>query len=204
MSSDAGASWTPLPLVVIPKSADQPTKQMRGAWTAIAFSPGYANDRTLWVGTDVTDNDQRFAVFRSADNGQTWRPMEASAIDRALVYSLFTIQVDPSERNRVFAGTSRGIAESFDDGETWRSGGRTSRPAPDIAGRIVRAPSLMGIIVAATEDGAVWSVNRGIDWVREPESPRDVRAVTVTTDAKAFVIGNPQGISRYQTGVGSD
>jgi len=96
------------------------------------------------------------------------------------------------------------VRPSFDDGETWRSGGRTSRPAPDIAGRIVRAPSLMGIIVAATEDGAVWSVNRGIDWVREPESPRDVRAVTVTTDAKAFLIGNPQGISRYQTGVGSD
>jgi photosystem II stability/assembly factor-like uncharacterized protein len=202
MSTDAGATWSPLPTVAT--MPDQTTTQIRGNWTAIAFSPDYATDRTLWVGTDLIDADQRYAIFRSTDNGQTWTGFKANPFDRAVVHSILPLRVDPGEPMRIFVGTSRGIAESFDGGTDWRSGGLTARPTWDIAGRVVREPSLLGIIVAATEDGAVWSTNRGLDWVREPASPKDLRAATITGDARLFLIGNLVGVSRFETGLGGD
>ena len=78
----------------------------------LGISPGFENDRTVFVGTDGG------GVFRSTDGGETWQKQDRGLTTRTVP----TLVVSPAyERDAtVFAGSSVGVFRSVDRGDTWR------------------------------------------------------------------------------------
>jgi hypothetical protein len=73
-----------------------------------------------------------------------------------------------------------------------------------VAGRVVRRPSLMGLVLAGGENGAFWSVNRGADWGKDPRSPEDLLTVAMSEDASVLLVGMPLYVARYELDLFAD
>ena len=83
-----------------------------GVWS-IAFSPDYANDHTIFIGTSS-------GPFRSTDGGASWVAVNTGSPD--LLGSL-TFSPNYTNDRTLFAGGSSGVYRSTDGGITWTSVG---------------------------------------------------------------------------------
>jgi photosystem II stability/assembly factor-like uncharacterized protein len=83
---------------------------------------------------------------------------------------IFSIDVDPNQRSRVFAAACGGLYISIDGGGTWstleRAIGEQLRTYS-----VARAPGLPGVIFAATSGGLIRSSDRGATWHRVSTDP---------------------------------
>jgi photosystem II stability/assembly factor-like uncharacterized protein len=186
LSRDAGATWELIP------GADQ------FSWTAAAFSPTYARDGTLWWGTDQVTQDQKYGLRKWDDQAKQWAPVTQPQVSRDMVTSLAAIQVDPAEPPRVFAGMSRSLEQSFDNGDTWQRAGPLLGQVNEVRAVARAEPYATGIILAANAEGASWSTSRGSTWERDPRSPRDARWAAVSPDGRTFLITLPATVGRYE------
>ena len=89
-----------------------------GAGTAVtvgAFDPSNAD--IMYVGGDCQ------GVMRSLDGGQTWSAPNKGLINPSdpfyEAYFVLDIEVDPTDSNKVYAGTMRGIYKSTDKAANW-------------------------------------------------------------------------------------
>lgn len=100
-TEDAGRTWAPSPLNLPPDHN----------WVrSLVFSPAFASDRTVFVGTDT-------GLFRSRDAGATWTPIGAGL-------SLSAVAVSPAfaEDQTLLATTANGdLSISRDGGQSWVS-----------------------------------------------------------------------------------
>lgn len=98
--------------------AEGPTWHNSGPWGgwghAVAFSPNYLNDQTIFVGT------RKGGIFKSIDGGEHFTPSFQGA--GAADLEVFSIELSPayaSDRT-VFATTRSGIWRSQDRGQSWQ------------------------------------------------------------------------------------
>ncbi len=113
---------TPPPM---PKPTPMPTQPSQVTWTAannglysgsvyaVALSPAYATDRTLFAGTNGS------GVFRSADGGATWQ-----AVNQGLTATdVRAVALSPAYATdrTLYAGTEGGVFRSRDGGATWQA-----------------------------------------------------------------------------------
>ncbi len=158
----------------------------------VAFSPDYATDRTLWAG------GQR--LRRSDDGGQTWTDFESQSLLRGRpVFAVGVIRVNLAEPARVFVGTDRGLVASHDNGVQWTRTNFSSQSIWSIAAQVTQAPQ-GAVVVAAGDGGLFWSTNRGIDWFKEPASPKPSTYAAAASDASAILGATPLRVSRYGHG----
>jgi photosystem II stability/assembly factor-like uncharacterized protein len=99
VSFDRGATW----------------RQSAGLDTSAVYSFASTPD-----GTEIYASGFRTGVWRSVDNGASWKQIwSASELD-----ALYTICVDPYDTNHLLVGTNGyGIYASHDRGRTWRQSG---------------------------------------------------------------------------------
>jgi photosystem II stability/assembly factor-like uncharacterized protein len=93
-----------------------------GPVRSVAFSPGFAADRTVFAAAalDITEGH---GIFRSTDGGRTWSPANRGlAFGRGHtdphVYSL-AVSPDFADDRTVFAGGASGLLRSTDGGDSW-------------------------------------------------------------------------------------
>jgi photosystem II stability/assembly factor-like uncharacterized protein len=200
-TTDGGASWTPIdvtgaPVSAIAYAADRPGLVMLGdtegglhtstdggaTWTrselpdvgairAVAFSPAFGADGTIFVGTE------RSGVFKSVDGGGWFASKNAGLADTSI--SSVTFSPAYAADARVWVSTwTGGVFASRDGGETWRasSTGLTRNTQKYEAryvarphfGRIIAAPgadSASRTLFLAAFDGFFRSVDSGETWV---------------------------------------
>ncbi|RPJ38878.1 MAG: hypothetical protein EHM21_16270 [Chloroflexi bacterium] len=119
----------------------------------LAVSPGYAQDRTVLVGTST-------GLFRSENGGRSWQglPLPCGFV------SITSLAFSPAypQDGCLFAGTeASGLFRSTDRGQTWTSCGGglgagpvySLLPAPDFA--------ICGKLLAVVEPGPMLSTDRG-------------------------------------------
>ncbi len=190
-SSDRGASWQALP-----GAEDWDLR-------AAAFSPRFANDSLILAGGYLTaEPDEGTGVLVSRDGGDTWAAISHNQVRDRPVLAIAAIAVDPSEDLRIAVGTTNGMFASEDGGADWRRVPRMSaRDIGSLEGAVRREPSLTGIFVAATGDGAYWSFNRGMDYLREPRSPRPLDRVALSPGALRVIGTMPLGITYAELAV---
>jgi len=142
------------------------------ARTAIAFSPAYSLDQTVFASIEG------IGFFKSTDNGFSWTPIgeEMSGLDiTALVLS-----PDYEQDQILYAGTwGGGIFSSLDGGESW---------APvndgieylDITSVVISPEYIVdSTIVAATRDGEMYkSINGAVSWINIGRPPRRLSGQT--------------------------
>lgn len=95
-SVDGGATWAPTG-----ESSSAPFAE------AIALSPDYAADRTLYAGA-------RNGLYRSADGGATWQ----QTLTDSHVFAVAAVH-DARRTLALFAGTEADGVKRSDDGKTW-------------------------------------------------------------------------------------
>ncbi len=176
-SSDAGASWSPVPGL-----------DGRFLWS-LARDPNRHD--VLWAGALALGEVP--GLYRSADRGRTWSEVPA------LHYtSVFSVAVSPTEA-KVIVATDNGLQVSTDDGTTWkqllfppmfapqvRFHPRDGTRAIAVLGR--RIPS--GVAAAAyitTDGGASWRETTGIS--------HDAQGLTVE-----FAPSQPSTVYAFSTG----
>ncbi|HEY66337.1 MAG TPA: hypothetical protein G4O02_17440 [Caldilineae bacterium] len=117
---------------------------------ALAISPNYAEDHTLFAGTEAD------GVYRSTDGGVTWAPSGTGTEDTTV--NCLWVSPNFAEDRLVLAGTSSGILRSLDGGDTWE----VVYPASDLTLALAGVP---GAICAGTvEQGILRSADGGRHW----------------------------------------
>ncbi len=82
---------------------------------AIALSPAFEQDRTLFVADKAT------GVWRSSDRGQTWQETGFPARELGLGRMHLVISPDFGRDHTLFAATGSQLYRSSDDGQTWQT-----------------------------------------------------------------------------------
>jgi hypothetical protein len=136
LSEDSGSSWTPLGPVIattglsavalhggdlLVGTADGhiagPTAKVQprqGYVSSLAFDP---HQPTVLYATYSTFGGAH--VWRSADHGASWQPIDGSGAARLPDVPVHTLVVDPVDRQRLYVGTDVGVFLSLDGGATW-------------------------------------------------------------------------------------
>lgn len=152
-TSDAGASWSPVPSL-----------EGRFLWW-LARDP--ARHDVLWAGALALGDVP--GLYRSSDRGRTW-----SEVTPLHATSVFSVAVSPTEA-KVIVATNDGLQITTDDGATWKSLSFPPLFAPQVrfhprdGSRAIavlgrRVPSGIAAAAYATNDGgATWHEVAGID-----------------------------------------
>ncbi len=133
-----------------------------GFYYAAAFHP--ARDGVIYMGGDVA------GVYKSEDHGRNWRLINNGLVD----YGVFSLAVDKTNPETVYAATEGGLCKSADGGEHWQllpqtehknlritgEKGRSIRAiavAPD-NGNVVYAASPGGKVYKSSDSGQTWKI----------------------------------------------
>jgi len=144
------------------------TQCSQGMWggivRALALSPGYAADRTLFAGTLGVGG----RVFKSTDGGASWSAMGLANL------GAYVLALSPNYATdrTLFAGTYRGVFQSADGGASWSAvnTGLTNLSVLALAlspgyttDRTLFAGTSGGGVFRFTDGGASWGdMNRGL------------------------------------------
>jgi photosystem II stability/assembly factor-like uncharacterized protein len=134
--------------------------------TALAYSPTYAADRTLFAGTNGGQ------VYRTADGGDTWQLVTGSLPGDSIM--CIALSPDHAADGTVFVGTlNGGVYKSVDDGQTWSpvNGGLydlriySLSISPDFSqDQTVFAGTFKGVF-RSTDGGASWQFKGMTGWM---------------------------------------
>jgi photosystem II stability/assembly factor-like uncharacterized protein len=150
---------------------------------SMAISPGFAEDETLFVGTES-------GIFHSTNGGRAWQET-AFELDLAPVLCL-ALSPGYADDETLFAGTaSSGLLRSADGGQSWQTVGLAAQDRAVNA--IVLSPQFPGgpDILVLVDDALVVSRDGGASWSEWPRSA--IQAATVT------VVAAPDGLDPEAT-----
>jgi photosystem II stability/assembly factor-like uncharacterized protein len=138
VTRDDGVSWTN---VTPPDLAD---------WTKVnTIDPSQSDPATAYVAADRHRlDDARPLAWRTHDCGKTWAEIGHGLPGGGWVG---VVRQDPQRAGLLFAGTSRGVHVSFDDGDHWQSL-QLNLPTTGINDLLVHH----GDLIAATQGRAIW------------------------------------------------
>ncbi|MCB0117064.1 MAG: hypothetical protein KDD84_23350 [Caldilineaceae bacterium] len=159
-----------------------------GMITAIALSPDYAQDSTIFVATED-------GPHRSQDGGASWEIAVFGLVD----IDVLCIAVDPNfaQTETLWIGTANGgLYKSRNGGRSWRDAGDG---LPDTAVLSLQAAARNGNVVlfAGTEmEGVFCSTDGGAPW-RQAVDSFDVNALAVRADGLVLA-GTDAGIIRSE------
>ncbi len=131
-----------------------------GYYYSAVFHP--TRDGVIYLGGDVA------GVYKSEDHGQSWRLINRGLAD----YGVFSLAVDRTAPDTVYAATAGGLCKSTDGGAQWRLLPNTGRKGLRITGeknrsirsiavdptdgQIVYAASPAGKVYKSTDGGETW------------------------------------------------
>lgn len=178
-------------LVNIAAAADAPDWQWAGwggggFYYSAVFHP--AKDGVIYLGGDVT------GVYKSEDHGRNWRLINNGLAD----YGVFSLAVDRTSPQTVYAATAGGLCKSTDGGEHWRLLPKTGPKDLRITGekglsvrciavdpsnsRIVYAASPAGKVYKSTDGGETWQASYDTSASQDPPGTLRVQFGKVNND----------------------
>lgn len=163
-----------------------------GQWKLANGPYGGISRSILFKGTDVYAASSGGGVFRSSDNGLTWKPMNNGITN-------FTVGALALNGNIIFAGTDGGgIFLSSDNGVTW------TKPVNGFSSQYVRALAANDtFIFAGTGSGVYVSSNNGSTWANFSNglTTSDVRALIIHD---TLVFAGTYGGGIFRSGIKSN
>lgn len=127
-----------------------------GFYYSAAFHP--TRDGVIYMGGDVN------GMYRSDDNGKSWKIINNNISG----YGVFTIAVDPSTPDTVWAATDEGLSKSTDMGETWKTIAKSAPKDLRLTGEKNKAihnvavdPTNSSIVYLGTPHGKIYKTTDG-------------------------------------------
>ncbi|PTY02351.1 hypothetical protein DB346_09590 [Verrucomicrobia bacterium LW23] len=118
-----------------------------GYYYAAAFHP--TRQGTIYLGGDVA------GMYKSVDGGKSFKLINNGIAD----YGVFTIAVDPSSPDTVYAATENGLCKSTNAGEEWTILPQTGRKELRITGE--KGKSIRCVAVDPTDSNTVYAGSPG-------------------------------------------
>jgi photosystem II stability/assembly factor-like uncharacterized protein len=198
-TTDGGASWTN------PETGLE-NRNVR----ALAFSPDYANDHTVFAGTlciDFPTCTDSFVngVFKSTDGGNTW----ARALTGLPKRGIYTIAVSPgyASDGTLFAGMwEGGVYKSTNGGANWSNASTGLGNLRVWSVALSPAFATDATLFAGTDGGLYRSTNGGASWTHQSNTigTRRVTSIVVSsefaTDRTLYCGSNYGGVLRSTDG----
>jgi len=126
----------------------------RSGWvTSIAFDP--VEDNVLYA---TFGNFGGAHVFRSIDNGATWRSLDGFGPTGLPDIPVHSLVVDPDDRQRLYLGTDLGVIVSIDGGQTWMIEETGFGQAVTMWLSLIRTPAGQKQLFAFTHGRGAWRV----------------------------------------------
>ncbi len=144
VSRDAGKTWTNV-------SANLPGLIDWGTISNIEASRYDAGTAYLTVDGHQVDNRDPW-VYRTADNGKTWR-LTVTGIPKSPLSYAHWIKEDPVRRGLLYLGTENALYLSFNDGENWQPLQTNLPPAPVYS---ITVPEHFNDLVVSTYGRGFW------------------------------------------------
>jgi photosystem II stability/assembly factor-like uncharacterized protein len=177
LSSDAGASWR--------RVSPEGDRELRNI-ESVAVDP--RDPRILYAGT-------WHLPWKSLDAGARWHPIHTGMIDDS---DVFTLTIDRSQPDRVFATACTGIYSSSDAGRRWskvRGIPSSSRRTRSLALGTRRSDA----VYAGTTEG-LWATLDGASWQRLTRPDLIVNSVVVLVDGTLLLGTEGAGVLRSDDG----
>jgi photosystem II stability/assembly factor-like uncharacterized protein len=170
LTADGGETW----------NAVSPTGQgpLRPV-VSIAFDP--QNRQVIYAGTP-------HLAWKTEDGGRHWTPIHSGMQDDSDVFSLI---VDSSRPERIYAAACSGVYRSLHGGTDWLKLGVPSRTY-----FVAQHPAHAGVVFAGTAEGLMQSLDAGVHW--RAISRRLARGIAFdeTHPGRIFVATSDAGILR--------
>jgi photosystem II stability/assembly factor-like uncharacterized protein len=144
-------------------------------------------------------------IFKTTTSGAHWKRANAGIANNSWI---FTITIDPTNRNRLYAGsvaiglgstrTAGGLYLSQDAGRSWQA---ITNGLPDNVdiNAILANPARSATLYAATDHGVYTSRDRGNSWtaMNDDLTPLDIFCLAITPDGRTLYAGsNGGGVTR--------
>ncbi|HRW04296.1 MAG TPA: hypothetical protein P5121_04330 [Caldilineaceae bacterium] len=160
-----------------------------GVVQALAFSPAYAQDQTLFTATSD-------GIFRTQDDGATWESSTFGLLDLDIL--CLACALDFAESEVLWAGSAEGgLYRSRNGARSWRDSG-VGLPDSAILALLV-SPNYMDdqTLYAATDDNGIYrSTDGSATW--QPFAPVlagvGVNALTCSADQQQWVVASTDGL----------
>jgi photosystem II stability/assembly factor-like uncharacterized protein len=161
------------------------TPQGMQDWTKVnIIDPSPTDPAVAYVAADRHRADEfRPIAFRTHDYGKTWDEIGHGLPDGAWVG---VVRQDPNRPGLLYAGTSRGVHVSFDDGDHWQSL-QLNLPTTGINDMVVKNEDL----VVATQGRGLWALD-AVTPLRHLDARSLASEVVMTPPAVAYRIGANQ------------
>lgn len=129
-----------------------------GTVSALAFSPSFTNDRTVFAATLA-------GVYRSTDGGASWRNV-SRGLASPFVDAIAVSPAYAGDRTVFAGGREGGVSRSTDGGETWQPLPFVSTPPPSVTALVISSSYAQdGALFAGAENGLVYrTTDRGRSW----------------------------------------
>ena len=161
------------------------TLKNSGVIQAIAISPNYATDRTVWVGTE------RQGIWQTVNGGASFTPIDKGIGDR----SVMSLAISPNYKtdSTILASTwHEGVFLSQDGGKSWQKQSRGLKKHSQADTTLYKSPHFSDLSISPTysQDGTVFvagfdglfkSINGGRSW-------RDVNVARRATSIRNIAI----------------
>jgi len=177
MSRDGGDSWAPSNDGLITDGLSEgnrlaPIRRLHN----VQFSPGYAEDQTMWSATWVR-------LLRSVDGGRTWHQIPIGPVPEGSPLRQFVLAPSPHfvDDSTIFAGTRQGElyrSTSAGDSGSWQLVSNLGSQVRSVA--LSPAFTVDHTIFVGTIDGLLRSTDGGVTWTdtRISATPQDGGATT--------------------------
>lgn len=152
-----GTAIAPINWKLVAGKANQ-TKPLIISVQAVAISPAFATDHTVFVGTSVYSQEQG-SVFKSMNGGSSWSEA-TSGMGRSDISSI-AVSPNFASDQTLFSATGNGVFRSTDGGSSW------SAASNGISGKWIGAIVVSSnyasdqILFAGGDDGVFKSMDSG-------------------------------------------
>ncbi|MFH1321217.1 MAG: PKD domain-containing protein [Bacteroidota bacterium] len=160
---DTTANWTLLGPVITPTNINSGTRSGSGRINGIAFHP--TDPDIYWTGSPSG------GLWKTIDGGNSW----ITTTDDLPSIGVTDIAVHPINPDIIYIATgdadawdtySAGILKSTDGGLTWNTTGYSPSIAQNqVISKLIINPDNPEILIAATSDGIIKTINNGDDWI---------------------------------------
>ncbi len=137
-----------------------------GSITVLGYDPGHPD--TIYA---IGHRNGDWVLYRSANNGSAWSELAFSGFEGTPV----SILVSPSDPKRLAAGSSEGLFQSLDEGETWAA----VTGVPEGVNDLYQSEYLDAMVICTDNGLWIWPQWTGVPlyWGEDPGIPA-VRRVT--------------------------
>lgn len=135
-------------------------------------------------------------IFKSQDGGEHWQPSNVGL--KGL--QVLALAISPTTPSTIYAGTSGGIFESSDAGDSWCFGGLEHSPVSVI----VTDPMSPRVVYAGTASGVMKTLDGGNSWFLAGLAKTPIVAMAVDPINSTILYASEQGIGVYRSVDGGD